>query len=118
MENGLLKKHCRCRTLCYISGMPSAPMPIRIEKELADLLSEGARRTPHKKQELIRLTLRRHLRSVIAEEATKKPEKRLTAIGPWPKGALTAAYKRVAHENWDAVEDAAAKAQGKPGLED
>lgn len=98
--------------------MTVSPTPIRMEKELMDLLSEGARKTPHKKQELIRITLRRHLREVIAEEAVKKPEKRLTTIEPWPKGALTAAYKRVAGENWDEIEDAAARSQGKPGMED
>jgi hypothetical protein len=105
--------------MCYNErNMRITPTPIRMEKELLDLLSEGARRTPHKKQELIRITLRRHLRDVIAEEAVRKPDKRVTTIAPWPKGALAAAYKRVAGERWDAVEDTAVKAQGKPSMED
>ena len=73
--------------------MPSTPMPIRIEKELRDLLKEGARRTPHKKQELIRLTLRKHLREVIEEEAVKPKAGRVTNIEPWPKGVLARIYK-------------------------
>lgn len=85
-------------------------MPIRIEKELMDLLSEGTRRTPHKKQELIRLTLRRHLREVIESEAVHKGKVPLTNIKPWPKGALSAAYKEIAAEGWDKVEAAAVRA--------
>lgn len=98
--------------------MATAPIPIRVEREILDLLSEGARRTPHKKQELIRITLRRHLREVISEEAVQKPRKRLTTISPWPKGALVAAYKRTAGEKWDEVEDLAVRGQGKPSMED
>ncbi len=98
--------------------MPVTPMPIRMEKDLLDLLAEGARRTPHKKQELIRLTLRRHLREVIDEEAVTAPLQRITTIAPWPKGALAAAYERVSSEGWDEVEGAAVGSQGKPGWED
>ena len=93
-------------------------MPIRMEQELLDLLAEGARRTPHKKQELVRLTLRRHLQRVIDDEATKAPEGRITAIEPWPKGALAAAYKKVSTKDWDEAERAAIQAQGKPSFED
>ncbi len=89
-----------------------------MEKDLLDFLTEGARRTPHKKQELIRLTLRRHLREVIDDEAVRAPQERITTIEPWPKGALAAAYKRVASEDWDEVERAAVESQGIPGLED
>ena len=99
-------------------GMPVTPMPIRMEQELLDLLTEGARRTPHKKQELVRLTLRRHLQKIIDDEATKAPEGRITAIEPWPKGALASAYKKVALEGWGEVERAATRAQGKPSFED
>jgi hypothetical protein len=98
--------------------MPVTPMPIRMEKKLVDLLKEGARRTPHKKQELIRITLRRHLREVIEEEATKPPKGRITNIEPWPPGALAEAYKRTTHEGWDKVEAAAARAQRKPSFDD
>jgi hypothetical protein len=98
--------------------MPVSPMQIRMEKELADLLAEGARRTPHKKQELVRLTLRRHLRDVIEEESFTVSPKRLTTVDPWPKGALAAAYRRTPAEGWDKVEAAAIRAQGKPSFED
>ena len=95
-------------------------MPIRIEEELVDLLAEGARRTPHRKQELIRLTLRRHLREVIEEEATVSAQTRVTNIDPWPKGALTRAYKRTQNEGWDKVEAAAVRASQKrpPSMDD
>lgn len=83
-----------------------------------NLLTEGARRTPHKKQELIRLTLRRHLKEVIEEEAVRSPQERITRIEPWPKGALAAAYKKIAAEGWGKVEKAAVASQGKPGFED
>ena len=98
--------------------MPVTPIPIRMEKELVDLLKEGARRTPHKKQELIRLTLRRHLRGVIEQEAVPQSPKRITTVDPWPKGAVAAAYRRLASEKWDKVEAAATRAQGKPTFED
>jgi hypothetical protein len=97
--------------------MPSTPLPLRIEKELHETLQEGARRTPHKKQELIRITLRRHLRSVIEEEATRSGEKRLTNIAPWPKRVLEKAYKTVGSE-WDHLEGKAIRAQGKPDFKD
>ena len=98
--------------------MPATPVPIRIEKDLLTLLAEGARRTPHKKQELIRITLRRHLRDVIEAEATKPSKNRVTNIDPWPKGTLARAYKRTAHEGWDKVEAAAVRAQRKPSFDD
>lgn len=106
--------------MCYKLHMPATPVPIRIEKELLDLLSEGARRTPHKKQELIRITLRRHLREVIEEESTKPLQPRITNIDPWPSKQLAAAYKEMAHEGWDKIEEAAARAGQKrpPSLED
>jgi hypothetical protein len=100
--------------------MPVTPMPIRIEKELMDLLREGVRRTPHRKQELVRLTLRRHLREVIEEEATKPAKGRVTNVEPWPSGVLAAAYKAIAPEGWDAIEAAAVRAgqQSPPSLDD
>jgi hypothetical protein len=99
--------------------MPVTPMPIRIEKELVDLLNEGSRRTLHKKQELIRLTLRRHLREVIEEESIKPPGK-VTNVQPWPKGLLTRIYQEIQQENWDKVEAAAVRAGQKtpPSLDD
>jgi hypothetical protein len=106
--------------MCYKEDMPVTPMPIRMEKELMDLLKEGVRRTPHKKQELVRLTLRRHLREVIEEEAKPPTNGRVTNIDPWPKGFLTAIYKEIEHEGWDKVEEAAVRAGQKnpPSFED
>lgn len=91
-----------------------------MEKDLMDLLAEGARRTPHKKQELVRLTLRRHLRSVIDEETVKPPQGRITNVEPWPKGALAAAFKAQAQEGWDKIEAAAVRAGQKspPSFDD
>ena len=51
--------------------MLTRPMPVRFEPELQQLLREGTRRTPHKKQELIRITLRRYLPKVIEQETAK-----------------------------------------------
>src|SRR5947208_10505409 len=96
----------------------TTPLPLRVEKELHDLLTEGSRRTPHKKQELVRLTLRRHLREVIEEEAGPATKSRLTNIEPWPKGMLTRIYKKLEHEGWDKVEAAAVRAQRKPNFDD
>lgn len=97
--------------------MRTIPCPLRLEKELADMLREGTRRTPHKKQELIRITLRRHLRSVIEQEAAKTPGQRLTNIEPWPKGLLEKAYRKVGAE-WDTLEAIATRAQGTPDFND
>ena len=100
--------------------MQVTPMPIRLEKELVELLKEGTRRTPHKKQELVRLTLRRHLREVIEAEATKPAKGRITNIEPWPKGVLEKIYKETADEGWDKVEEAAVRAGQKtpPSFDD
>jgi hypothetical protein len=98
--------------------MLTEPMPVRFDAELQKLLREGVRRTPHKKQELIRLTLRRHLRSVIEQEAAACDQAGpLTHLKPWSKKELEAAYRRLGAE-WDQVEEAATRAQGKPSFED
>lgn len=97
--------------------MRTIPFPLRIDKELQDALREGTRRTPHKKQELIRITLRRHLRSVIEQESVKAGSNRLTNIEPWPKGILERAYKKAGPE-WDKLETIAVRAQGKPDFGD
>jgi hypothetical protein len=91
---------------------------VRFESDLVTLLQEGVRRTPHRKQDLIRITLRRHLREVIEAEAQAQAPNRVTNVEPWPKGALAKAYRRRARENWDAIEDAATRAQGKPDFND
>ena len=91
-------------------------MPVRFEPELQKLLREGARRTPHKKQELIRITLRRYLPAVIEAEA-EQSHHRITNIEPWPKATLEKAYQRTGKE-WDAIEEAATRAQGKPDFSD
>jgi hypothetical protein len=97
--------------------MLTRPMPVRFEPELQELLREGARRTPHKKQELIRITLRRYLPKVIEQEAVESTRKRLTNIEPWPKGTLDKAYKQIGRE-WDKLEESAARSQGKPDFND
>jgi hypothetical protein len=97
--------------------MKTMPVPVRLDKNLQKLLGEGARRTPHKKQELIRLTLRRHLRQVIEQETPAKPAARITNIEPWPKRAIEAAYRRMG-KDWESIEDAATRAQGKPDFND
>ena len=91
-------------------------MPVRFEKSLLATLNEGTRRTPHKKQELIRITLRRYLPAVIEEESVKKASGRITNVEPWPKGVLAKAYKRIQGENWDKIE--AAIKQSPPSMDD
>ena len=93
-------------------------MPLRVEKELHDLMAEGSRRTPYKKQELIRLTLRRHLRAIIEQEARAASPGRVTNVDPWRKGELAQAYRRLRSEDWEQVEDKAIEAQGKPHFQD
>jgi len=97
--------------------MVTKPMPVRFELELQQLLREGARRTPHKKQELIRITLRRYLPRVIEQEAGKPKRKRLTNVEPWSKSTLEKAYQKMGRD-WDALEEAAIHAQGKPDFSD
>lgn len=92
-------------------------MPLRLDSALHAALSEGTRRTPHKKQELIRLTLRLHLREVIDREAAAAPVRRITNIKPWPRRVVEKAYQRIGAE-WDKVEDAAIRAQGTPDFND
>jgi hypothetical protein len=93
------------------------PVPVRLDKNVQKMLREGARRTPHKKQDLIRLTLRRHLRDVIEQEALVKLRPRVTNVEPWPKHVVEEAYRRMGRE-WNTIEDAAMRAQGKPGFND
>ena len=97
--------------------MLAKPMPVRFEPELQKLLREGARRTPHKKQELIRITLRRYLPRVIEQEAGKRSGGRLTRLEPWSRSTLEKAYRQIGNE-WDALEEAAVKAQGRPDFDD
>jgi hypothetical protein len=92
-------------------------MPVRLDQSLQKMLREGARRTPHKKQDLIRLTLRRHLRDVIEQEALVESTPRLTNLEPWPKRVIEKAYRRMG-KDWNAIEDAAMLAQGKPNFND
>src|SRR5882672_2411002 len=67
--------------------MKTVPLSIRLDKQLRSLLAEGARRTSFNQRELLRRTLRLHLREVIEREAVK-PKARITNIAPWPRGAL------------------------------
>src|SRR2546428_2400160 len=98
--------------MCYGFSVKTMPLSIRLDKELHSLLSEGARRTPLNKRELLRRTLRLHLRSVIESEVVT-PDKRVTNIQPWPRGALAKAYQRV-DGSWERTEAAATSAQGPP----
>jgi hypothetical protein len=96
--------------------MKTAPLSIRLDKELRSLLLEGARRTPLNQRELLRRTLRLHLREVIEREAAPS-QGRLTNVAPWPKGCLAKAYRRV-ERAWERVEAAATAAQGRPSWDD
>jgi hypothetical protein len=88
-----------------------------MERDLLAALREGVRRTPHKKQELIRITLRRYLPKVIEEEAAETGGKRLTNVEPWSKKVLEGLYKGRDKE-WEKIENAAVRAQGKPDFND
>jgi hypothetical protein len=92
------------------------PLSIRLDPQLRSLLAEGARRTPFNQRELLRRTLRLHLREVIEREAVG-PQASLTNIAPWPRGALAKAYKR-ADKSWEGTEAAATAAQGRPSWDD
>ncbi len=96
--------------------MKTLPISIRLDKELRSLLSEGARRTPLNQRELLRRTLRLHLREVIERESLPG-DSRLTNIVPWPRGALAKAYRRV-DQDWEPTEAAATAAQGQPSWAD
>jgi hypothetical protein len=88
-------------------------MSIRLDEDIVELLSNGAKRTRQKKQTLVRLTLRRYLPEIIEREAVKAPVGRVTRLAPWPRGALAKAYKRIGKGD-DRIEALAAAAQGKP----
>lgn len=103
-------------TPCYSSAMKTRPLSIRLDKKLRSLRVEGARRTPSNQRELLRRTLRLHLREVIEQE-TLSPEARITNIDPWPRGCLAKAYRR-ADQAWDRLEAAATVAQGRPSWSD
>jgi hypothetical protein len=92
--------------------MKTMPLSIRLDKQLRSLLTEGARRTPFNQRELLRRTLRLHLREVIEREAAT-PEARITNIDPWPRGRLSKAYRRV-EKSWERIEADATAAQGQP----
>jgi hypothetical protein len=96
--------------------MKSAPLSIRLDQDLRLLLAEGARRTRFNQRELLRRTLRLHLREVIESEALAV-ELRLTNIDPWPRGVLAKAY-RYRDKDWERVEAAATAAQGQPSWND
>jgi hypothetical protein len=105
--------------LCYIYFMALAPISLRLDKDIHSLLAEGGRRTPLKKQELIRRTLRNYLPRVIEQESSK-PRTRVTNVAPLPRGAMASAYRRLTRidKGWERVEEAAIKAQGHPSWED
>ena len=82
--------------------MKTVPVPVRLDNNL---------------QKMLRMTLRRHLREVIEEEALVKSTQRITNIEPWPQRVVEEAYRRMG-KDWDAVETAATRAQGKPDFND
>ena len=92
------------------------PLSIRLDKDLRSMLAEGARRTPLNQRELLRRTLRLHLREVIEQEAVA-PQGRITNVKPLAPGTLAKAYKR-AEQGWERVEAAATRAQGAPAWND
>src|ERR1051326_4515389 len=76
---------------CHTFPVPKTmAISIRMEKQLLDLLAEGAKRTPLNQRDLLRQTLRLHLREVIEAEAIR-PAGRLTTVRPWARGALARA---------------------------
>lgn len=96
--------------------MKTMPLSVRLDKDLRLLLAEGARRTRFNQRELLRRTLRLHLREVIESEALAAGQK-LTNVSPWPRGALARAYRR-ADKYWERIEAAATAAQGRPSWDD
>ena len=96
--------------------MKMVPLSVRLDKDLRLLLAEGARRTRFNQRELLRRTLRLHLRQVIESEVLAS-QQRLTNVDPWPPGALAKAYRQ-ADQGWEAVEAAATAAQGPPAWDD
>jgi hypothetical protein len=96
--------------------MKTMPLSIRLDKELRSLLADGARRTPFNQRELLRRTLRLHLREVIERDAAP-PKGQITNIDPWPRGCLAKAYRR-ANRAWNRIEAAATAAQGRPSWDD
>ena len=98
--------------------MNTVPVPVRLDKQLQATLREGSRRTRFKKQDLIRLTLRRHLREVIESEAVRMQlTQRITNIEPWPSRVIEEAYERMGND-WNYIEEAAMLAQGAPNFND
>ena len=102
--------------MCYSVAVKTIPLSIRLDSDLQLLLSEGARRTKLSQRELLRRTLRLHLREVIDSEALAVMPK-LTNVEPWPRGALAKAYRRK-DQDWERVEAAATTAQGQPSFDD
>ena len=91
-------------------------MAVRFDDDVRRLLTEGARRTPLTKQELVRRTLRQFLRVVIDQEAST-PVQRITNVEPWPRGALTKAWKKT-DKDWEEAEAAAMAARRPPRWDD
>lgn len=52
---------------------------------------------------------------VIAQKAGTRSRGRLSRLEPWSRSTLEKAYRQVGSE-WDALEEAAVKAQGRPDL--
>ena len=97
--------------------MATTPISLRLDADLHRLLSEGARKTPLQKQDLIRRTLRKYLPRVIDQESTRPL---LTSVARLDPGTMTKTYKRLARmePDWDRIEDAAVKAQSHPSWDD
>ena len=95
--------------------MAAPPLSLRLDPQLRSILSEGRRRTALNTAELVRRTLRRHLREVIEQEAAVGQP--LTNVSPWPNSELRKAYRKIGR-GWDRVELEAARAQKPPSFED
>jgi hypothetical protein len=96
--------------------MKTLPLSIRLDEELRSVLAEGARRTRLNQRELLRRTLRLHLREVIESEVLAA-DFRLTNVEPWPRGELARAYRRV-EKDWEQAEASATTAQDRPSWDD
>jgi len=105
----------KCITFCYILSHEDDSGAGAAGQIFAESAARG--RAPHKKQDLIRLTLQRHLREVIEQEAVAKPAQRITNIEPWPRQVIEKAFRRMSGE-WNDIEEAGTRAQGAPGFND
>jgi len=92
-----------------------APISLRLDRNLHNMLRDGKKRTSLNPAELIRRTLRGHLSEVIEYES--REPRRITNVAPLRRGLMAKVYKEIAHEGWDEIEAKATAAQLRPSLE-